>query len=119
MMCGRSENIYRQQAPFVIYFIDVFFSAGTPCRFDSSSISRGSCIFPCRCTEGCDQVTGQCLVGGQCIDGNPRGYTWSGPTCQIGVCAKRTKYLVTTLVHEEWVTYSKQCIAKGVLRDYD
>ncbi|KAK2152409.1 hypothetical protein NP493_2462g00000 [Ridgeia piscesae] len=55
-----------------------------PCRFDSSSASRGSCIFPCRCTDGCDQVTGQCVDGGTCSDGQPRGYKWSGEACQIG-----------------------------------
>ncbi|KAK2172546.1 hypothetical protein NP493_950g01060 [Ridgeia piscesae] len=59
-------------------------TAGTPCRFDSSSTSRGSCIFPCRCTKGCDQATGQCLDGGQCSDGYPSGYKWTGPACQIG-----------------------------------
>ncbi|KAK2166571.1 hypothetical protein NP493_1314g00024, partial [Ridgeia piscesae] len=61
-----------------------FSAAGTPCRFDNSSTTRGTCIFPCRCTDGCDQVTGQCLDGGQCSDGHPSGYKWSGPACQIG-----------------------------------
>ncbi|KAI0240259.1 hypothetical protein LSAT2_009049 [Lamellibrachia satsuma] len=32
--------------------------SGARCRFDSTSASRGTCIFPCRCTKGCDQVTG-------------------------------------------------------------
>ncbi|KAK2150076.1 hypothetical protein NP493_2864g00000 [Ridgeia piscesae] len=61
-----------------------FFDVGHPCRFDSSSTSRGSCIFPCRCTKGCDQDTGQCLDGGQCKDDHPSGYKWSEPACQIG-----------------------------------
>ncbi|KAK2156311.1 hypothetical protein NP493_1962g00001 [Ridgeia piscesae] len=62
----------------------IIFAAGPPCRFDNSSTGRGTCIFPCRCTDGCDQVTGQCLDGGQCSDGHPSGYKWSGPACQIG-----------------------------------
>ncbi|KAK2156018.1 hypothetical protein NP493_2011g00001 [Ridgeia piscesae] len=61
-----------------------FFDVGHPCRFDSSSTSRGSCIFPCRCTKGCDQDTGQCLDGGQCKDDHPSSYKWSEPACQIG-----------------------------------
>ncbi|KAI0222457.1 hypothetical protein LSAT2_026310 [Lamellibrachia satsuma] len=58
--------------------------SGAPCRFDSTSSSRGMCIFPCRCTKGCDQVTGQCLDDGQCNDGHPSGYNWRGTACQIG-----------------------------------
>ncbi|KAK2181246.1 hypothetical protein NP493_405g04008 [Ridgeia piscesae] len=58
--------------------------SGPPCRFNNSSTSRGTCVFPCRCTDGCDQVTGQCLDGGQCQDDHPSGYKWSGPSCQIG-----------------------------------
>ncbi|KAI0228705.1 hypothetical protein LSAT2_020841 [Lamellibrachia satsuma] len=57
---------------------------GAPCRFDSTSSTRGMCIFPCRCTKGCDQVTGQCLDDGWCNDGHPNGYNWRGTACQIG-----------------------------------
>ncbi|KAI0222456.1 hypothetical protein LSAT2_026309 [Lamellibrachia satsuma] len=62
----------------------LFSDAGAPCRFDSMSSSRGMCIFPCRCTKGCDQVTGQCLDDGQCNDGHPSGYNWRGTACQTG-----------------------------------
>ncbi|KAI0218665.1 hypothetical protein LSAT2_029625, partial [Lamellibrachia satsuma] len=54
------------------------------CRFASTSASRGSCIFPCRCTNGCNTITGECIDGGQCEDGHPSGYRWSGQACQIG-----------------------------------
>ncbi|KAI0209845.1 hypothetical protein LSAT2_005439 [Lamellibrachia satsuma] len=48
------------------------------------STSQGSCIFPCRCTDGCNTTTGDCLNGGQCEDGQPSGYRWSGTACQTG-----------------------------------
>ncbi|KAK2155909.1 hypothetical protein NP493_2025g00007 [Ridgeia piscesae] len=60
------------------------FVVGHPCRFDRFSTRRGTCIFPCRCTHDCDQVTGQCLNGGQCKYDHPSGYKWSGPSCQTG-----------------------------------
>ncbi|KAK2183955.1 hypothetical protein NP493_291g03001 [Ridgeia piscesae] len=44
--------------------------------------SQGWCIFPCRCTDGCNTTTGDCLHGGRCEDGYPSGYRWSGPGCQ-------------------------------------
>ncbi|KAI0234091.1 hypothetical protein LSAT2_015703 [Lamellibrachia satsuma] len=46
------------------------------------STSQGSCIFPCRCTDGCNTTTGDCLNGGQCEDGHPSGYRWTGTACQ-------------------------------------
>ncbi|KAI0235412.1 hypothetical protein LSAT2_014050 [Lamellibrachia satsuma] len=58
--------------------------SGARCRFDRTSASRGTCIFPCRCTKGCDHVTGQCLDNGQCNDGSPSGYKWRGTACQTG-----------------------------------
>ncbi|KAI0224033.1 hypothetical protein LSAT2_024929 [Lamellibrachia satsuma] len=63
---------------------NVTFMVGARCRFDRSSANRGTCIFPCRCTKGCDHVTGQCLDNGQCSDGQPSGYNWRGTACQIG-----------------------------------
>ncbi|KAI0224656.1 hypothetical protein LSAT2_024361 [Lamellibrachia satsuma] len=54
------------------------------CRFASNSTSQGSCIFPCRCADGCDTTTGECINGGQCEDGHPSAYRWSGTACQIG-----------------------------------
>ncbi|KAK2152058.1 hypothetical protein NP493_2533g00022 [Ridgeia piscesae] len=45
---------------------------------------QGSCIFPCKCTKGCDTSTGDCLNGGTCIDGPPSGHRWQGPACQTG-----------------------------------
>ena len=105
-----ANKIYSQRF-ILLHFIHVhiFFAAGTPCRFDNSLASRGTCIFPCRCTDGCDKVTGQCLDGGQCSDGHPSGYKWSGPVCQIGGCQICDVPIisVTTLVHEECVTYRK------------
>ncbi|KAK2155977.1 hypothetical protein NP493_2014g00017, partial [Ridgeia piscesae] len=54
------------------------------CRFASSSASQDSCIFPCRCTKGCNTTTGDCLEEGRCVDGHPSDHRWSGPACQIG-----------------------------------
>jgi len=81
-------SAYNSRHTFATYCVSymytiIIFAAGPPCRFDNSSTGRGTCIFPCRCTDGCDQVTGQCLDGGQCSDGHPIGYKWSGPACQI------------------------------------
>ncbi|KAI0230738.1 Receptor-type tyrosine-protein phosphatase mu [Lamellibrachia satsuma] len=59
-------------------------TSGARCRFASTSASRGSCIFPCRCTNGCNTTTGECIKGGRCKDGLPSGYHWHGPACQIG-----------------------------------
>ncbi|KAI0230737.1 hypothetical protein LSAT2_018886 [Lamellibrachia satsuma] len=59
-------------------------TSGARCRFASTSASRGSCIFPCRCTNGCNTTTGECIKGGQCEDGHPSGYRWSGQACQTG-----------------------------------
>ncbi|KAI0230731.1 hypothetical protein LSAT2_018912 [Lamellibrachia satsuma] len=58
--------------------------SGATCRFASTSDSQGPCIFPCRCTNGCNTITGECINGGQCQDGPPSGYRWSGPACQTG-----------------------------------
>ena len=77
-------NAVMNIAPIVHYPYIPVIVVGHPCRFDNSSTSRGSCIFPCRCTSGCDQVTGQCLDGGQCGDDHPNGYKWIGQACQIG-----------------------------------
>ncbi|KAI0217943.1 hypothetical protein LSAT2_030316 [Lamellibrachia satsuma] len=59
-------------------------TSGAHCRFASTSTSQGSCIFPCRCTDGCNTTTGNCINGGQCEDGHPSGYRWSGTACQTG-----------------------------------
>ena len=40
--------------------------------------------FPCRCDNGCDTDTGECLNGGSCIQGQPTEYTWSGQACRTG-----------------------------------
>ena len=40
--------------------------------------------FPCRCDNGCDTDTGECLNGGSCIQGLPTEYTWSGQACRTG-----------------------------------
>ncbi|KAI0237598.1 hypothetical protein LSAT2_011828 [Lamellibrachia satsuma] len=60
-------------------------TAGARCRFANTSTSQGSCIFPCRCTDGCNTTTGDCLNGGDCEDGHPSAYRWNGTACQIGV----------------------------------
>ncbi|KAK2175547.1 hypothetical protein NP493_723g02013 [Ridgeia piscesae] len=65
--------------------------AAANCRFASTSASQGTCIFPCRCTNGCDTTTGDCLNDGQCQDGPPSGYRWSGPGCQTGNIAYHKK----------------------------
>ncbi|KAI0220359.1 hypothetical protein LSAT2_028127, partial [Lamellibrachia satsuma] len=57
---------------------------GARCRFASTSASQGSCIFPCRCTKGCNTTTGQCINGGICEDGHPSGWKWTGTACQTG-----------------------------------
>ena len=48
--------------------------------------------FPCRCTDGCNTDTGDCLNGGTCIPDIPVGYTWSGQACRYGkiypICGK-------------------------------
>ncbi|KAK2145088.1 hypothetical protein NP493_4032g00001 [Ridgeia piscesae] len=59
------------------------------CRFARSSASQGSCIFPCRCTNGCHTTTGQCINGGQCTPDKPDkpddlGWKWTGIACQEG-----------------------------------
>ncbi|KAI0234096.1 hypothetical protein LSAT2_015708 [Lamellibrachia satsuma] len=59
-------------------------SSGTYCRFANTSASQGSCIFPCRCTDGCNTTTGDCLNSGQCGVGHPSVATWSGTACQTG-----------------------------------
>ncbi|KAI0223054.1 hypothetical protein LSAT2_025710 [Lamellibrachia satsuma] len=41
-------------------------------------------IFPCRCTNGCNTTTGQCINGGICEDGHPSGWKWTGTVCQTG-----------------------------------
>ncbi|KAK2155978.1 hypothetical protein NP493_2014g00018 [Ridgeia piscesae] len=63
--------------------------ADARCRFASSSASQDSCIFPCRCTKGCNTTTGDCLDDGRCMDGHPSDHRWSGPACQIGNVAYR------------------------------
>ncbi|KAI0239536.1 hypothetical protein LSAT2_009728 [Lamellibrachia satsuma] len=72
---------------------------GARCRFDSTSATRETCIFPCRCAKGCDQVSGQCLDDGQCKDGYPSGYNWRGTACQIGNVAL---YKTTTHSTGKW-----------------
>ncbi|KAK2148334.1 hypothetical protein NP493_3235g00000 [Ridgeia piscesae] len=62
---------------------------GARCRFARSSASQGSCIFPCRCTNGCHTTTGQCIDGGQCTADKPDkptdlGWRWTGMACQEG-----------------------------------
>ena len=64
-------------------------NAQNRCRFSTTSASRGSCILPCRCTDGCNSDTGACLRGGQCQDGQPTNYKWHGPACQTGVCVEQ------------------------------
>ncbi|KAK2155381.1 hypothetical protein NP493_2083g00008 [Ridgeia piscesae] len=64
-------------------------AAGARCRFARSSASQGSCIFPCRCTNGCHTTTGQCINGGQCTADKPDkptdlGWRWTGIACQEG-----------------------------------
>ena len=66
---------------------------GARCRFASSSASQGSCVFPCRCTNGCDTTTGQCVNGGQCTTDKPDkptdlGWRWTGIACQEGSWVK-------------------------------
>ena len=67
---------------YICFFI--YCPAGARCRFASSSASQDSCIFPCRCTKGCNTTTGDCLDDGRCVDGHPSDHRWSGPACQIG-----------------------------------
>ncbi|KAK2184446.1 hypothetical protein NP493_265g00032 [Ridgeia piscesae] len=61
-------------------------TSGARCRFARSSASQGSCIFPCRCTNGCHTTTGQCINGGVCEDDQPSGhdFKWTGAACQEG-----------------------------------
>ncbi|KAK2181763.1 hypothetical protein NP493_383g04047 [Ridgeia piscesae] len=64
-------------------------TSGARCRFARSSASQGSCIFPCRCTNGCHTTTGQCINGGQCTADKPDtptdlGWRWTGIACQEG-----------------------------------
>ncbi|KAK2184440.1 hypothetical protein NP493_265g00022 [Ridgeia piscesae] len=61
---------------------------GARCRFARSSASQGSCIFPCRCTNGCHTTTGQCINGGVCEDDQPseHDFKWTGAACQEGSC---------------------------------
>ncbi|KAI0240203.1 hypothetical protein LSAT2_009106 [Lamellibrachia satsuma] len=59
-------------------------TSGGRCRFASTPTNQGSCIFPCRCINGCNTTTGECINGGQCQDGLPSGYRWRGQACQIG-----------------------------------
>ncbi|KAK2155747.1 hypothetical protein NP493_2045g00016 [Ridgeia piscesae] len=64
-------------------------TSGARCRFARSSASQGSCIFPCRCTNGCHTTTGQCINGGQCTADKPDtptdlGWRWTGMACQEG-----------------------------------
>ncbi|KAI0213978.1 hypothetical protein LSAT2_000930 [Lamellibrachia satsuma] len=59
-------------------------TSGARCRFSSTPASQGSCIFPCRCTKGCNTTTGQCVNGGICEDGHPSGWKWTGTACQTG-----------------------------------
>ena len=66
----------------VIY--DAIPVTGARCRFASTAASQGPCIFPCRCTQGCDTATGECLNGGRCEDDHPNGYQWNGTACQTG-----------------------------------
>ncbi|KAI0230888.1 hypothetical protein LSAT2_018762 [Lamellibrachia satsuma] len=68
----------------LIMALTVYGIAASGCRFARTSASQGSCVFPCRCTKGCNQVTGDCINDGQCKDGRPIGYHWNGTACQIG-----------------------------------
>ena len=51
---------------------------------ESSSSTYPPWSFPCRCTDGCNTDTGDCLNGGTCIPDIPVGYTWSGQACRYG-----------------------------------
>ncbi|KAK2151659.1 hypothetical protein NP493_2592g00012 [Ridgeia piscesae] len=69
---------------FVVFLVTIPSNSGARCRFASSSASQDSCIFPCRCTKGCNTTTGDCLDDGRCVAGHPSDHRWSGPACQIG-----------------------------------
>ncbi|KAK2191678.1 hypothetical protein NP493_48g07064 [Ridgeia piscesae] len=64
---------------------------GARCRFASRAHNQGSCIFPCRCTQGCDIATGNCLNSGKCIRDHPDNFQWSGKACQTGNVAYNKK----------------------------
>ena len=77
---------------------DAFPVTGARCRFASTADSQCPCIFPCRCTQGCDTATGDCLNGGRCEDDHPNDYQWSGTACQTGGWKDKRKY-TCSLVH--------------------
>ncbi|KAI0217472.1 hypothetical protein LSAT2_030739 [Lamellibrachia satsuma] len=59
------------------------------------------CLHPCRCTRGCDRLTGGCLRGGTCQDGAPLGYHWRGVACATGnVAYHKVALQRTTSVNE-------------------
>ena len=51
---------------------------------ESSSSTYPPWSLPCRCTDGCNTDTGDCLNGGTCIPDRPVGYTWGGQACRYG-----------------------------------
>ena len=79
--------------------IYAFIIVGASCRFASTTDNQGPCIFPCRCTKGCDNATGECLNGGTCIDGHPSGYRWGGTACQSG------RYIICTVFYLRYIRY--------------
>ena len=98
------------------YFANTYFHliSGAHCRFASTSASQGSCIFPCRCTKGCDTTTGQCINGGICEDGHPSSRKWTGTACQTGSCLLMNivnihlpKAILVSIMPDRFVVFNK------------